>query len=163
MEARGQRPRQEGCPVLVSATLANQPDCEGLGLYQSVRPKASMLRSHSPRAACIRPSLRCNTAEPGNRVSQVPSRPRSGRTDPVASWPSVTQVAHRFGFRSVTAITSRFPELSAQLRCRHTAQPNLPRSALACPSDAGMLWRTHHAQGRGARDAGLKLPQPVRA
>jgi hypothetical protein len=34
--------------------------------------------------------------------------------------PSVTQVAHRFGFRSVTAITSRFPELSAQLRCRHT-------------------------------------------
>ena len=34
--------------------------------------------------------------------------------------PSVTQVAHRSGFRSVTAITSRFPELSAQLRCRHT-------------------------------------------
>ena len=34
--------------------------------------------------------------------------------------PSVTEVARRFGFRSVTAITSRFPELSAELRCRHT-------------------------------------------
>jgi AraC-like DNA-binding protein len=33
--------------------------------------------------------------------------------------PSVTEVAHQLGFRSPTAITSRFPELAAQLRCSH--------------------------------------------
>jgi hypothetical protein len=33
--------------------------------------------------------------------------------------PSVTEVARRFGVSSVTRITTRFPELSAQLRCSH--------------------------------------------